>query len=148
MHRSFRSLAILAAATALFLPAPATLYADDDVRHLAEKKEEEHKGEKKDLGSKEVAGYTVKVTQVGDVKPGEEAVFLLVVSGGAGKPKAIRAWVGVESAEGSAKTKAEDEEKEWHAHVESPKPVPDKSQLWLEVEAADGKKKVAFDYKK
>jgi hypothetical protein len=148
MSRPFRSLAALAAATALFVSAPPALYAGD-VRPLAEKKEEEHKGEKKDLGSKEIAGYAIKVTQVGDVKPGEESVFLLVVSGGGTtKPKAIRAWVGVESAEGSAKTKAEDEDKEWHAHVETPKPIPDKSQLWLEVETADGKSKVAFDYRK
>jgi hypothetical protein len=137
MNRTALSLAVLAATAGLLAPAP----------FLRSTLAEEIKGVRKDLGSKEVAGYTIKVTQTGDVKAGEETVFLLVLTGGAGKPKAIRGWVGVESAEGSTKVKCEDEDKEWHAHVEVPKPIPDKSQLWLEVETADGKKKVAFDYK-
>jgi hypothetical protein len=143
MKRTPLSFAVLAATAGLLAPA-SPLRAGVPAAPLVQ----EHKGEKKDLGSKEVAGYTVKVTQIGDVKAGEETIFTLVVSGGTGKPKAIRAWLGVEGAEGSAKTKCEDEEKEWHAHVEVPKPIPDKSQLWLEVETADGKKKVAFDHKK
>jgi hypothetical protein len=55
--------------------------------------------------------------------------------------------VGIASAEGSAKGKAVAEGEEWHAHVEVPKPIPDKSQLWVEIETDAGKKKAAFDYK-
>jgi hypothetical protein len=148
MNRNvFLSLFLTAVTAGLLAPAPAIRAAAPN-RALAENKAEEIKGERKELGSKDVAGYTVKVTQAGDVKAGEEALFLLVLSGGAGKPRAIRAWVGVENAEGSTKGKCEDEEKEWHAHVEVPQPIPDKCQLWLEVETDAGKKKVSFDYRK
>jgi hypothetical protein len=148
MKRIVLSLAVFTATAGPIAPAVVLRAAAPDVARVLADKEEDIKGERKELGSKEVAGYTVKVTQAGDVKAGEEAVFLLVLSGGAGKPKAIRAWVGVESAEGSTKGKCEDEEKEWHAHVEAPKPIPDKAQFWLEVETPDGKKKVSWDYKK
>jgi hypothetical protein len=106
-----------------------------------------HKREKLDLGEKKVGEYTVKATQYGKLKPGEETLFVVAPSGGA-KPKAIRAWVGIESADGSAKAKAEEEEGEQHCHVEVPKPIPDKAQFWVELETEAGKKKVAFEYKK
>jgi hypothetical protein len=110
-------------------------------------KDDDHKGEKKDLGKKEIAGFTVQVTQVGDVVAGKEALFILKLSGGAGKPKAIRGWVGIESGEKSIKSKAEDEEKEWHLHHEVSKPIQAKSKLWIELETAAGKKSGWFDYK-
>ena len=110
--------------------------------------EDEHKGERKDLGKKEIGGYTVQVAQVGEVKAGEEAVFVITLSGGGGKPKAIRGWVGVESGERSIKSKAEDEEKEYHLHHEVSKPMPAKSMLWVEVETSAGKKKGSFALKK
>ena len=107
---------------------------------------DEHKGEKKELGEKKVGEYKIKATQVGDVKPGEEAVFVLVLSGKE-KPKAVRGWVGVESGKGSIKSKAEDEDKEFHLHHEVSKPMPKNSQLWIEVESGSKKDKVAFDLK-
>ena len=109
--------------------------------------EEGHKGEKRDLGKQQIGGHTVQVTQVGDVKPGTEAIFVLTVSGGAGKPKAIRGWVGVESGERSIKSKAEDEEKEYHLHHQVSKPLPANSKLWIEVETSAGRKKSAFQPK-
>ena len=132
---------MLATAAAVIAPLPTPSPVGPAVARA-----EEHKGAKHDLGSKEVGGYKVQVTQVGDVKAGGETVFLLTITGGA-KPKAVRAWVGVSSAEGSAKGKADLDEKEWDVHVEAPKPIPAKSQAWVEVETATGKVKVAFDYK-
>ena len=123
-------------------PAPVH-QADDHAGH----KQQEKKDDRKQLGSKEIAGYAVKVMQESDVKAGEEAAFAIVLSGKKDKPKAIRAWVGVQSAEGSVKGKAVAEEEEWHAHVETPKPLPAKSQFWVEIETDAGKKKAAFDYK-
>ena len=109
--------------------------------------EEEHKGEKKDLGSKKVGSFNVQVTQVGDVKSGEETI-LIIKPKGDGEPKAVRAWIGVESGQGSIKTKAEEEkEGEWHAHHKVSKPLPAKSKLWVELETAAGKQRASFDYK-
>lgn len=143
----------VAAAEDVSSPKGAVALADKDKHEHKEgekheHKEDEHKGEKKDLGKKEIGGYTVQVAQVGDVKAGEEAVFVITLSGGSGKPKAIRGWVGVESGERSIKSKAEDEEKEYHLHHEVSKPMPAKSMLWVEVETSAGKKKGSFALKK
>ena len=155
MKRSLILCAALTAATyagAAFFPAPAFALAEKDKHeHKEGEKHEhegdEHKGEKADLGKLKIGGHTVQVTQVGDVKPGEEAVFVIVLVDGAGKPKAIRGWVGVESGERSIKSRAEEEGKEHHLHHEVSKPIPPKSKLWLEVETASGKQKGSFAYK-
>lgn len=106
-----------------------------------------HKGEKKELGEKAIGAFTVHVIQQGDVKAGEEAVFVLVLSGSSEKPKAVRGWVGVESGEKSIKSKAEDEGKEFHLHHPVSKPLPEKSKLWIEIETSSGKTKASFDTK-
>ena len=155
MNQKLIRCAALAAAMyagAAMFPAPAVAQAEKD-RHehkegeKHEHEEDEHKGEKKELGKKKIGGYTVQVTQVGDVKAGEEAVFVITLADGAGKPKAIRGWVGVESGERSIKSKAEEEGKEYHLHHEVSKPVQPKSKLWVEVETATGKQKASFDVK-
>jgi hypothetical protein len=134
--------AVVANAAADGTPSAA---AADKEKH--DHKEEEHKGEKKDLGTKDVGGYKVQVTQVGDVKAGEEAIFIIKPIG-QGEPKAVRAWVGVESGQGSIKTKGEEEkEGEWHAHHQVSKPLPAKSKLWVELETAAGKTRTSFDWK-
>ena len=102
---------------------------------------------KKELGKKDIGGYSVTVNQLGDVKAGEEAIFILTVTGGSGKPKSIRGWVGVESGERSIKSKAEEEDNEWHLHHEVSKPMPASSKLWVEIETASGKHKASFDIK-
>ena len=109
--------------------------------------EGEHKGAKKDLRKQKVGAYEVQVTQVGEVKAGEEAIFIITPKGEA-EPKAVRAWVGVESGKGSIKTKAEREkEGKWHAHHTVSKPLPTDSKLWIELETANGKQKGSFDLK-
>ena len=144
----------VAAAEDVSTPQAVIALADKDKhehkegeKHKEGEHDDEHKGEKKDLGKKEIGGYTVQVAQVGDVKAGEEAVFVITLSGGSGKPKAIRGWVGIESGERSIKSKAEDEGKEFHLHHEVSKPIPPKSKLWIEVETASGKQKGSFAYK-
>ena len=143
MKRAFLT-TMLGLATCPWLPAIA---APVGTAPADKPKEEEHKGEKRDLGKQRIGDYTVQVTQVGDVKPGEEAIFILAVSGGAAKPKAIRGWVGVESGERSIRSKAEDEEKEYHLHHPVSKPLPANSKLWIEVESSTGKKKSSFQPK-
>jgi hypothetical protein len=105
---------------------------------------DEHKGKRTELGKQEIAGYTVAVTQIGEPKAGGELSYEIVVTGGAGKPKAVRAWYGIESAEGSTKAKAVETEKFWDADLELPAKLPDKSACWIEIETADGKKKASF----
>jgi hypothetical protein len=105
---------------------------------------DDHKGPKVDLGKQDIAGYSVAVTQYGEVKPGASMSYEIVLSGGAGKPKAVRAWYGVESAEGSVKAKAVEQAKYWDADLELPEKLPDGSKLWVEVETNAGKKKAAF----
>jgi hypothetical protein len=120
-------------------------YASQD---HAEGKADEHAGIKQDLGKKEIGGYTVQVTQVGNVKAGEAAIFVITITGGAAEPKVVRAWVGVESGEGTIRAKAEEEKGgEWHAHLTVSKPMPAKSALWIELEAGANKPKASFTFK-
>lgn len=100
------------------------------------------------LGEQTAGGFTVKAVREGDVKPGGEGTFDIAVSGGAGKPAAVRLWIGTKDAAGSVKAKAEPEGEGWHAHVEVPNPLPPGAKLWVEVEAASGEKAVVeFDLK-
>lgn len=132
------------------LPVAAFALAEKDKHEHKEGEKhaqaEEHKGEKKMLGKQNIAGYEVQVAQVGEVVPGKEAVFVVMLKGGSGKPKAVRGWIGVETGKGAIKSKAEDEKTEYHLHHEVAKPLPPKNKLWLELETATGKKLGSFDY--
>ena len=124
---------------------PTRLVVADDKHKEGDHHEDEHKGEKKALGKKKIGDHEVQVTQVGDVTPGKEAVFVINVAGKS-KPKAIRGWVDVETGRGAIKSKAEDEGKEYHLHHEVAKPLPANNKLWIEVETATGKKTGSFDH--
>jgi len=105
-------------------------------------------GPRTELGSQSAGGMTIMAAREGDVTPGGEATFDIGVTGGAGKPAAVRVWVGTEDGKGSIKAKAEAEGDGWHAHAEVPKPLPSGSKLWVEVETAKGEKHVTgFDLK-
>ena len=135
---------------AFTLPVPAFAQAKQEKHEHKEgekhEHDEEHKGEKKVLGKQTIAGYEVQVTQVGEVEPGKEAVFIVKLTGGSGKPKAVRGWVGTETGKGAIKSKAEDEKTEYHLHHEVAQPLPPKNKLWLELETATGKKVGSFEY--
>ena len=99
------------------------------------------------LGEKTVGGLKLVATMDAPVKPGGEGAFDLVITGG--KPRAVRFWVGTETAEGSVKAKAEEETTDnWHTHTEVPDPLPPGSKFWAEVEPPTGEKfSVSFDLK-
>lgn len=101
------------------------------------------------LGDKTVGSLKLVATMDEPISAagGGEGAFDLVITGG--KPKAVRFWVGVESAEGSVKAKAEEETTDnWHTHAEVPKPLPAGSKFWSEVEPPTGAPfKVSFDLK-
>ena len=106
-----------------------------------------HTGTKHELGSQMIGGYNIAAARFGDLKPGAESVVELTVTGGTGKPKAVRAWIGVETGEGSAKAKGEVEGDDYDCHVEVPSPLPAGSKLWVEVENDAGKPKGSFELK-
>lgn len=91
------------------------------------------------LGSIALGGVQVAVWREGAVEPGKELGVDLAFPAGAALPPAVRAWVGVEAGTGSRKAKLEKEtETVLHGHVEVPKPLPEGSALWIEVDTAAG----------
>jgi hypothetical protein len=104
------------------------------------------------LGETTAGGLKFRALQDEPVKSGGEGAFDLQITGypAGGKPKAVRFWVGNETADGSVKAKAEEEKPDnWHVHTEVPNPIPAGSKFWAEIEPASGEKfKVSFDFKK
>lgn len=100
------------------------------------------------LGEQSAGGFTVKASRDGTVTAGSDAPIDATITGSA-KVAAVRFWIGAQDAKGSVKAKAEADKDNWHAHVEVPKPLPEGSKLWVEVENDKGEKSVAgFDLKK
>ena len=101
------------------------------------------------IGEATVGGLKLVATMDAPVKAagGGEGAFDVVITGG--KPKAVRFWIGDESAEGSVKAKAEEETPDnWHTHAEVPVPLPPGSKFWVEVEPPAGEAFTAsFDLK-
>ncbi|MGI8906637.1 MAG: hypothetical protein ACR2IE_09130 [Candidatus Sumerlaeaceae bacterium] len=116
-----------------------------------EKKGHGHSGEAitHDLGTTEIAGLKLSITQEAVIESGKEASFDIIIVEGSKAPKNIRAWFGIASAEGSVKTKTESEpDRHYHSHVEVPKKIPAGSRYWVEVEPASGAKaKASFEVK-
>ncbi|MGI8906636.1 MAG: hypothetical protein ACR2IE_09125 [Candidatus Sumerlaeaceae bacterium] len=103
-----------------------------------------HTGQWHNLGTTPGTGLKVTAKQLGKLESGKEGIFAVEVSG-AKTPKAVRAWVGISSAEGSTKAKADKAGSGYDVHVEVPKLFPATSQLWVEIEPETGKKsKAAF----
>jgi hypothetical protein len=112
--------------------------------------EADHQDEEIDLGTQATGGLSVKATLDGAIKPGDDEAHVdLTVTGGE-KPKAVRAWIGVESAQGSVKEAADAAKVAGgqHLHVEIPSPLPPGSKLWIELETASGKYTASFDINK
>jgi hypothetical protein len=126
-------------------PAPAPAAPSTAAGEEAEHEHDEH--DRLPIGEATAGGLKFVATMDEPVKPGGEGAFDVAITGG--KPKAVRFWVGVESAEGSVKAKAEEEKTgNWHAHAEVPDPLPAGSKFWVEVEPPTGETiKVSFDPK-
>mgnify|MGYP006969362157 CR=1 FL=1 len=98
-------------------------------------------GERHELGKADIGGFSVAVATLGEIEAGHEGVLDVEVSGGA--PAAVRAWVGVESGQGSLKAKLDKEGDDYHGHVEVPATLPSGSAVWVEIEDAQGKRSTA-----
>ena len=98
------------------------------------------------LGSIQLGGVAVEVEQEGAVEAGKEVG--VEISFAKDKPlvETVRAWVGVESAAGSMKGKLMKEgDTALHGHLEVPKPLPEGSRIWFEVDGASaGKASIGF----
>lgn len=93
------------------------------------------------LGEVIVDGYTIKASRDGGITAGGDAPIDVWITGGLSKATAVRFWIGTQDAKGSMKAKAELEKDNWHTHVEVPKPLPQGSKLWVEIDA-EGREKV------
>ena len=99
-------------------------------------------GTRVELGKADVGGFSVTVAVLGEIKAGAEGVLDIKVEGDT-DPSVLRAWVGVESGEGSLKAKLGKEGDDYHGHVEVPATMPEGSAVWVEIEDAEGKKSSA-----
>jgi hypothetical protein len=98
------------------------------------------------LGSIQLGGVAVDVELEGALEPGNE--LGVEISFAKDKPLVgtVRAWVGVESANGSMKGKLVKEgDTALHGHLEVPKSLPEGSKIWFEVDGASaGKASIGF----
>jgi hypothetical protein len=93
------------------------------------------------LGTVEAGGTKFDVFQLEPIVAGGTGDFDLDFAAGAAFPPAIRGWVGIESGEGSVKVRFDKETAtRLHGHPEIPKPLPEGSRFWVEVELANGQK--------
>lgn len=105
-------------------------------------------GEHHDIGTTTVANVKLEAAQLGKLTE-KEGIFEITLAKGTPQPKAVRVWVGVESAEGSVKAKAEGSNGVYEVHVEMPNPMPKNAKMWVEIQPAEGKKaKASFELKK
>jgi len=107
-------------------PAPAATPAVEDA-------DGDESGAVTELENRDLGPYKVRAIYTGDLSAGH---FNFYVTGG--KAKAVRSWVGDESATGVMVTKANLEDDHYCAHVEMPATIPDSAMLWYEIESEDG----------
>ena len=108
-----------------------------------------HHGEQLDLGQAELGAFPVTAKRGKQLQPGAELDVDLEFPAGTALPPVVRAWVGVQDATGSMRTKLGKEgDRVMHGHLEVPKPLPAGSRLWVEIEPAAGAKVTgSFDLK-
>ena len=106
-----------------------------------------HGGPVIQLGTSTIGPFTAKATRdQGDIVAGKDAPIDVTVTAAAGQTVnaiAVRFWIGTADGRTSVKALAEIEDpsdpNRWHTHAEIPNPLPEGSQLWVEIEAEGGK---------
>lgn len=104
------------------------------------------------LGTHPIGEYEVRASRdAGAIVPGGDAPIDVWLTGDISKVAAVRFWIGSESGMESIKARADIENKSepnhWHTHAEVPKPLPEGSRLWVEIETDSGAEAAAFELK-
>ena len=102
-------------------------------------------GEEHPLGEVKVGAFTAEVTQEGEIAAGGEVGFDIDFPADQAPTATVRIWLGTASGAGSRKTKLALKDGGAHAHVDAPAEVTDATQLWIEIEMADGNQTAAID---
>src|SRR5690349_4379527 len=102
-------------ATAILMATAGAVAQDSHAGH--DHGAEHAHGEHQDLGTTTIAGLKLEAAQLGKLTD-KEGIFEVTLAKGTAQPKAVRMWVGVESADGSVKAKAEGSGTAYEAHVE------------------------------
>ena len=92
-------------------------------------------------GTVTIAGSTLAVSVSPELKPASEVSLNIEVESGP-VPASLRYWIGDETGTGALKSKADAHDNHFHGQAETPKDLTGAS-LWIEVEAADGKRRAA-----
>lgn len=131
-------------------PAGTHVHADGTV-HKDEPAAQDHGHSHADrtaLGEVKVGDHTVGVFQIAKIEPGKEGDFDLDFQAGRGLPSAVRGWIGLESGHGALKVRFEKEtDSRMHGHPEVPKPLPEGSKLWIEIEGTAGTSKASVAFR-
>ena len=99
---------------------------------------EDH-GESHALGKMKAHGREFSIVQLGDIHAGEEGAVEIEFASAADRIATTRAWIGIESGNGSTKAKLDLEgTTTLHGHIDVPSPLPSDSQLWFSFDI-DGK---------
>ena len=99
--------------------------------------EEHHHGAGVELGEVELLGVRIEVEASGAFTPGGEVHVDLALQPATAALKAVRAWVGPERGR-VAKSGITGSGGALHGHVDVPRPLPEGSALWIEVESTAG----------
>jgi hypothetical protein len=101
--------------------------------------------ERTPLGEVKLGEHAVQVFRLSAIEPGKESDFDLDFAAGKPLPGTVRGWIGIESGVGSMKVRfAKETATRMHGHPEVPKPLPDGSRLWLEVETPAGAQRASL----
>lgn len=96
-------------------------------------------GESHALGKMKAHGREFSIVQLGDIHAGEEGAVEIEFASAADRIATTRAWIGIESGNGSTKAKLDLEgTTTLHGHIDVPSPLPSDSQLWFSFDI-DGK---------
>ena len=125
--------------------ADGTVHKDEPAKPAGA--HEEH-GAEHPLGEITLGEHKVQIVVLGDIEAGKEADFDVRFTAGSKRPETLRAWLGVESGMGSMKTKfANEGDTVMHGHIEVPKPLPEGSKAWFEIETAAGTSKASVAFR-
>ena len=141
------SMFAIAIAAAVGSGVVANLFVSQPSAAMAEEGHQHGKGEKHKLGKKTVGGIVVSVITIGEVEAGGHVDFDIKLYDVKTEPKAVRVWIGTEDGNGSTKAEGK-KEKTYTGEVQVPKPIPEGSKLWVEIETESGTEKGAWDYDK